>query len=58
MMQWGVKVTITCLVFAYESGDCPLSFFAKHQLPVAKNNERHGAHIRCSLVDLKVIFVL
>lgn len=52
----GVNIIITSLVFTYESGDCPLSFFfAKHQLPLAKNNVRkYGAHLACSLVDLEV----
>lgn len=41
MKQTGVNITITSLVFAYESGDHPLSFLAQHQLPVAKNNVGH-----------------
>lgn len=37
----GSRLTITSLVFAYESGNYPLSFLAKHQLPLAKNNVTH-----------------
>lgn len=37
MTQRGVNIAVTSLVFVYESGDCPLSFLAMHQLPLAKN---------------------
>lgn len=55
MKQMRVNVTFTSLLFAYKSGDFPLSFLAKHQVPLAKNSVRqYGAHLGCSLVDIKV----
>lgn len=55
MRQIRVNVTLNSLLFAYESGDFPLSFLAKHQVPLAKNNvKQYGGHLGCSLVNIKV----